>query len=152
MRFLFVIAALAIGSAAQAQYRVTNNTAPRYTVVNRCAVVAPSDVTSERITTCDGCFYEKRSDGYYWRISDAPAKFVGISSRAPVGHTHTCANGHTWDHSVTAGHDCPTCGLPQYVQDTAPKRVTVGAASSSGGCTNGQCEAISRPASRFAFP
>jgi hypothetical protein len=47
-------------------------------------------------------------------------------ARQPVGHTHTCANGHTWDHSVTPGHNCPECGLPQYVQDPTPRTVTAG--------------------------
>lgn len=41
--------------------------------------------------------------------------------RPPVGHTHTCRNGHTWDHQVTAGHNCPTCGLYQNVID-GPRR------------------------------
>lgn len=48
-----------------------------------------------------------------------------VSSRAPIGHTHTCANGHTWDHQANAGHTCQTCGLSQYVQDRTPRRVTI---------------------------
>lgn len=90
------------------------------------------------------------------------------SVRAAVGHTHTCANGHTWDHTVTAGHNCPVCGLPQYVQDSRPRMVnTAGGAvratpvaapssfssetfqsyslggCSAGGCAGGSCSAAS---------
>ena len=64
-------------------------------------------------------------------------------ARAAQGHTHTCANGHTWDHSVTSGHNCPVCGLFQNVQDATPRAVTTGGATyalpSSGGCANGSC-------------
>jgi hypothetical protein len=49
-----------------------------------------------------------------------------VSARAPVGHTHTCAAGHTWDHTMDGGsHRCPTCGLPQFVQDSVPRMVRV---------------------------
>jgi uncharacterized protein (DUF983 family) len=49
-----------------------------------------------------------------------------LSSRAPVGHTHTCPRcGTTWDHQSNAGHNCPNCGAAQYVQDSFPRAVTV---------------------------
>lgn len=47
------------------------------------------------------------------------------STRQPIGHTHTCANGHTWDHQANSGHTCLICGLSQYVQDSSPRMVTV---------------------------
>jgi len=38
--------------------------------------------------------------------------------RSAVGHTHTCARGHTWDHTMDGGsHNCPVCGLHQTVVD-----------------------------------
>lgn len=62
------------------------------------------------------------------------------------GHTHTCANGHTWNHAVHAGHDCPVCGLPQFIQDPVPRQVNINGSvnrsiitTGSGGCANGQC-------------
>jgi len=78
--------------------------------------------------------------------------------RAPVGHTHTCANGHSWDHQANPTHTCQFCGLSQYDQDPVPRMVATGTSSgvvkmqgfeqsyslsaySSGGCTNGQCSA-----------
>lgn len=48
-----------------------------------------------------------------------------LTHRQPMGHTHTCVNGHTWDHAMTAGHNCPICGAAQYVQDRTPRMVTV---------------------------
>lgn len=88
--------------------------------------------------------------------------------RSPVGHTHTCANGHqpvTWDHASNPTHNCPVCGLPQTVQDPTPRMVTTGGTQSapsvtssyyslqsgyttgigSGGCANGQCGTTSAP-------
>lgn len=68
--------------------------------------------------------------------------------RVASGHTHTCANGHTWDHSINPTHNCQVCGLPQYVQDPFPRPVMSYSASpsyyplpsfSSGGCANGSC-------------
>lgn len=49
------------------------------------------------------------------------------TTRAPIGHTHTDARGHTWDHSANPGHTCTVagCGLSQYVQDSYPRPVTV---------------------------
>ncbi len=112
--------------------------------------------------------YELRADGYYWPVSAPAVKTVPTvaTARQPSGHTHTCANGHTWDHSVTAGHNCPVCGLSQYVQDARPRAVTAGAVSAprtyslpSGGCANGNCstgfqsESLFQPAGRrFTFP
>lgn len=43
--------------------------------------------------------------------------------RAPIGHTHTCAKGHTWDHVLNPGHNCQKCGLAQYMQDPFPRPV-----------------------------
>jgi hypothetical protein len=48
-----------------------------------------------------------------------------ITTRAPVGHTHTCARGHTWDHSENPTHNCRFCGLFQNVQDRTPRAVTI---------------------------
>lgn len=53
------------------------------------------------------------------------SEVLAVSYRAPIGHTHTCASGHTWDHSANPGHTCQTCGLSQYVQDKSPRPVTV---------------------------
>jgi hypothetical protein len=50
------------------------------------------------------------------------------TTRAPIGHTHTCANGHTWDHAANPTHTCQFCGLNQFVVDTRPRAVTVTAA------------------------
>lgn len=76
------------------------------------------------------------------------------TTRVAVGHTHTCVNGHTWDHTMDGGsHRCPICGQPQYVVDSVPKMVTGSPTVvysqpmttyqitpySSGGCANGQC-------------
>lgn len=52
----------------------------------------------------------------------APQK---TSLRAPIGHTHTCAHGHTWDHAVTASHNCPACGMAVYRQDSPVRMVNV---------------------------
>lgn len=74
--------------------------------------------------------------------------------RAAQGHTHTCANGHTWDYTMDGGsHVCPFCGLAQFVVDQSAKPLTQGPVSGSvtqsfrsvqtfgsgGGCANGQC-------------
>jgi len=80
---------------------------------------------------------------------DCPAK---CPAKTSVGHTHTCANGHTWDHSVTSSHSCPTCGLQQYVQDAKAKPVTAGAVKTvaqpkvfvgyTKTCNNGVCTLV----------
>ncbi len=90
-----------------------------------------------------------------------------FATRAPIGHTHTCVNGHTWDHQANPSHKCQYCGAVQYVQDRSPRPVTVTRTvvvdapapsalpparavqqntsfyilprSSAGGCANGQC-------------
>lgn len=91
----------------------------------------------------------------------APAviRIPALTTRAPVGsHTHTCANGHTWDHVANPTHTCQFCGLTQYVQDRSPRMVTVRTTSSTvaaprtapqqyhevmqmfqGGCPSGNC-------------
>lgn len=49
-----------------------------------------------------------------------------VTHRAPTGqHTHTCPNGHTWDHLANPTHNCQFCGLAQYMQDIHPRPVTV---------------------------
>ncbi len=48
-----------------------------------------------------------------------------VTTRSPVGHTHTDRNGHTWDHAANPTHTCQFCGATQYVQDTSPRPVTV---------------------------
>lgn len=53
------------------------------------------------------------------------------STRAPVGHTHTCKNGHTWDHQLSTSHNCPYCGAFQNVQDRTPRPVTIKVAAAS---------------------
>lgn len=55
--------------------------------------------------------------------------------RAPNGHTHTCANKHTWDHKENSGHVCTApvmrngkieqCGLTATIQDSPKKMVTM---------------------------
>lgn len=57
--------------------------------------------------------------------------------RQAVGHTHTCRNGHTWDHTIDNGsHVCPTCGESQFVMDAVPKAiVTGGTATTQSGST-----------------
>lgn len=55
-----------------------------------------------------------------------------VTYRSPIGHTHTCARGHSWDHDANPTHVCrvtlpngQTCGLSQYVQDPTPRMVSV---------------------------
>ncbi len=83
-------------------------------------------------------------------IPDGPIKPIVVPTARTIpgnlgdGHTHTCANGHTWNHATHAGHDCPVCGLSQYIQDPVPRQVNLGGSTqfnlgSSGGCANGQC-------------
>lgn len=106
------------------------------------------------------------------KVAPPPAAAVAatktvITHRAPIGHTHTCANGHTWDHQANPTHTCQFCGKTQYVQDSGARPVTVLSkvqveskqvapvappvpatitfpqlrmrAVQSGGCANGQC-------------
>lgn len=65
-------------------------------------------------------------------------------TRAPQGHTHTCANGHTWDHAANASHVCQFCGLTQMIQDRSPRPVTV---LSSG---NVSTRTVTAPVVRFS--
>lgn len=87
--------------------------------------------------------------------------------RQPVGHTHTCANGHTWDHQANPGHTCKICGLQQFVQDPVARPVLVSPATTppesaptyqppyqlygSGGCANGSCPTVAVPARQGIF-
>jgi len=53
-----------------------------------------------------------------------PAPRAVAPVRSAVTHTHTCARGHTWDHSMDGGsHNCPFCGLHQTVVDPVSKPV-----------------------------
>lgn len=63
--------------------------------------------------------------------------------REATGHTHTCANGHTWDHTTNPTHTCQICGLSQYVVDSVPKAVTASSPfmTLGSGCANGNCPA-----------
>ena len=47
------------------------------------------------------------------------------TTRQPVGHTHTCAHGHTWDHAANPTHRCQFCGMSQYVIDQPSRMVLV---------------------------
>ena len=117
----------------------------------------------QRFTADNGVTYALDSEGHYRAVSDLVPAAVGSSwsqtaGRAPVGHTHTCSRGHTWDHSTNPGHNCPVCGESQFVQDTRPRAVNVGVQSftqpqpsqfrtytiggTSSGCANGQCETV----------
>ncbi len=48
-----------------------------------------------------------------------------FTTRPPIGHTHTCSNGHTWDHKANPTHTCKFCGRQQFVQDTPARPVTI---------------------------
>ncbi len=104
-------------------------------------------------------------------VVKAPVEVV----RSPIGHTHTCPAGHTWDHSITASHNCPfvnadgtVCGLYQNTQDPFPRPVTAGSGVYQGtfqpqqfgtsvqgvtsGCVGGRsCGIQSRPAARSGW-
>lgn len=88
-----------------------------------------------------------------------------------TGHTHTCAAGHSWDHTMDGGtHRCPVCGLSQFVvghaayvykpvgvsaqTPAAPVQVTqpalsVASACASGACTTGACQSAATTRGRF---
>ncbi len=72
-----------------------------------------------------------------------------VTNSVGDGHTHTCANGHTWNHATNPTHNCQVCGLPQYVQDSTPRAVSQQNyqaptySSQLGGCANGQCQSYS---------
>lgn len=79
-----------------------------------------------------------------------PPSPVIVTEPSFSGHTHTCANGHTWDHTMDGGsHRCPTCGLSQFIVDQpgafrgSPRQFyTIGSGS---GCANGNCPTYSQP-------
>jgi hypothetical protein len=85
-------------------------------------------------------------------VVTAKPKASTTGFRQPRGHTHTCTNGHTWDHDANPTHTCKFCGLNQFVQDNRPRLVTVTVTPtftpavqktvrtlSAGGCANGNC-------------
>ncbi len=83
-------------------------------------------------------------------LAPVPVTQPPSALRTPVGHTHTCANGHTWDHTMDNGtHVCPVCRLPQTSVDTVPRMVgntqsqplsySLQQSSFSSGCANGSC-------------
>lgn len=79
--------------------------------------------------------------------SKAPVAATKAIASAPLDHTHTCANGHTWNHSMDGGtHVCPTCGLQQWIQDPVYGQATTMkyslGSNLSSGCANGQCNTI----------
>lgn len=103
-----------------------------------------------------------------WNAVKMAVKTV-LATRAPHGHTHTCAHGHTWDHAANPTHKCQFCGMMQYVVDNPSRPVTIvrtvqvqseptppakvvaptmsfifSRSSAGGGCANGQCSTISR--------
>jgi hypothetical protein len=45
--------------------------------------------------------------------------------RRPRTHSHTCRNGHTWDHALNPTHTCQICGAQQFVQDTPWRMIPV---------------------------
>jgi hypothetical protein len=92
-----------------------------------------------------------------------------FTTRVPQGHTHTCVNGHTWDHAANPTHVCKFCGASQFVVDSPSRPVTVVRtfqvqaeatapqtrapaaplfsvfrSVQAGGCANGQCSTIQR--------
>lgn len=91
---------------------------------------------------------------------------VLVHYRQPVGHTHTCAAGHVWDHQKNPTHNCQECGRSQYIQDNpwklvpeysvhrspisttpeeSPVRYSLTAPSTvSGGCASGNCSLPTR--------
>lgn len=81
------------------------------------------------------------------KITQSKASVQTVATyKAPVGHTHTCANGHTWDHETNPTHTCQICGLTQFNQDTAPRMVgtlqqysLTQSTYSSSGCVGGNC-------------
>lgn len=79
--------------------------APQFTVVNKCP---PTFTVTNRMP--------------------APAAPT-LTTRGPIGHTHTCANGHTWDHAANPSHTCQFCGLSQFIQDPVARPVTIVAAN-----------------------
>ncbi len=146
---IVLIAITIIGLSAKSGYGAE----PQFQVINKCK---PQITVVNRTTTS--------------------ASNVKVSTRAPIGHTHTCANGHTWDHSVTDSHNCPVagCGLFQNYQDAVPRMVNIGGywsadqkgspyqvtfdhslypgygSAQGGGCANSSC-GISSPPQRSGW-
>lgn len=59
-------------------------------------------------------------------VGEAFAPATVRTTRAPVGHTHTCYPcNETWDHMANAEHNCTVCGREVLAQDATPRRVTV---------------------------
>jgi len=59
-------------------------------------------------------------------VKATTASRYSVPARGFSGHTHTCANGHTWDHTMDGGtHRCPVCGLSQYIVDSGSMRGSV---------------------------
>jgi hypothetical protein len=141
-----------------------------------------SDCPAGICSTCIGancspslCASGACSSGIAWPIKgteSGTSNYIPIASlpqriqRMPVGHTHTCVNGHTWDHSVTSSHQCPECGASQYVQDSRPRMVNVAPRKTnlemydagrtsvhyaSGGCASGQCSTSSSSTGRVGI-
>lgn len=121
----FAAAALFVSviRAAEPPAFVVRNRVNEFAVVNRCPPCSLCDVCQ-----CQACECNLLAK----RLAEAKAKpfkmvqTVTTTTRAPVGHTHTCARcGTTWDHASNAGHTCPNCGASQYVQDRFARPVTV---------------------------
>lgn len=101
----------------------------------------------------------------------APATPTASYRLVPAtGHTHTCAAGHSWDHTMDGGtHRCPVCGLSQFVvghaayvykpvgvvqTPAATVQVTqpapsVASACASGACATGACQSAATTRGRF---
>lgn len=62
--------------------------------------------------------------GYGMPASPVRTRTV-VTYRAAVGHTHTCINGHTWDHQANPTHTCQFCGQQQWVQDRFPGQIRI---------------------------
>lgn len=121
---LTLILVMSVGVEPQQTFVVTNKCGQRFSVTNKCQTVTSKVVQYVQLTV------QQHSVG--------------------DGHTHTCANGHTWNHATNPTHNCQVCGLSQYVQDSTP-RITnqqsyqplTYSLQQSGGCANGQCQSYS---------
>lgn len=146
-----------------------------FTVTNRMPAfhvrnLMPPTITKAPCNLCDNCQCTACNCP---DLTKKPAfvpktKLYVFSTRAARGHTHTCANGHTWDHAANPTHQCQFCGQNQYVQDRSPRPVTIRTVATdatlrpstaayaapqttsfyslpraSAGCANGSCATIS---------
>jgi len=83
---------------------------------------------------------------------DTPQVNLLSNYRSPVGHTHTCRNGHSWDHTSNPTHNCLICGEPQYTIDPVPRLVPTTSSTalkyslptSTSGCGPGGCPTTPR--------